>query len=199
VVALIGLPGAGKTVVAPLLAARLGGAAVDLDAAIERAAGRSVPELLDEEGEAAFRERELGALRQVVGGAFASGFATPATPATPAAPAAPAGPLVLSCGGGLVTHAASREALQAFGTVVWLQVTPEVAWSRLGAPGVERRPLLGNGGTGGLERLRALLTSREPHYRALAAVVVDTTGETPEEVAATIERRLREPWAGSGS
>jgi shikimate kinase len=188
-VALIGLPGAGKTVVAPLLAARWGGAAIDLDAAIERATGRSVPDLLRAEGEAAFRARELDALRGAAGGA--------------AAVAAPGleGPLVLSCGGGLVTNAASREALRAFATVVWLQVTPEAALERLGASGVERRPLLGNASGPGdpLERLRALLASREPLYRELAAVAVDTTGRSPEEVAAAVERRLRERWAGSAS
>jgi len=188
-VALIGLPGAGKTVVAPLLATRLGGRSVDLDAAIERAAGRRVPELLRDEGEAAFRAREFEALRA----------ATAPAPATTAA-AGSRGRLVVACGGGIVTHAASCDALRDGATVVWLRVSPEGAMERLGASGVAWRPLLGEPGvSGAMERLRALLAEREPLYRELAAVSVDTSGRTPEDVAAAVERALRTRWDASES
>lgn len=183
-VALIGLPGAGKSVVAPLLADRLGWVARDLDVEIERSAGRRIPELIQSEGEAAFRGRETEALRREL--------------------APERGRRVVACGGGVVTNEHSSRLLRLSATVVWLQVSPEAALERLGAAGIAGRPLLQTGPAGGeasdaLARLRALLTAREPLYRALAAFAIDTAGATPAQVAASIESSLRERWAGSAS
>ncbi len=181
--ALVGLPGAGKTVVAPLLAALLGWRWDDLDAAIERAAGRSVPDLLRSDGEARFRERELEALR--------AALAT-----------RPEG-LVLACGGGVVVGAEARGAIAAGATVAWLRVRPETALARLGGSGVASRPLLAGattaGTAGALERLRELQAAREPLYAAMAGVSIATDERTPEGVAAALEAALRERWAGSAS
>ncbi len=182
-VALVGLPGAGKTVVAPLLATRLGWRWDDLDAAIERAAGKGVPELLRSEGEARFRGRELEALRQAL--------------------ASPAGGLVLACGGGVVVGDEARRELAAGATVVWLQVLPETALTRLRASGLSDRPLLADGMAGGdssaLRRLRELQAARDPLYGEIAAISVTTEGMTPEELAAVLDAALRDRWAGSAS
>lgn len=64
---LIGLPGSGKTTVGKEVAAELGMPFTDCDAAIEKAAGKSIPEIFDAEGEEGFRRREeqcLAALLQ---------------------------------------------------------------------------------------------------------------------------------------
>lgn len=181
--ALVGLPGAGKTVVAPLLAALLGWRWDDLDAAIERAAGRSVPDLLRSDGEGRFRERELEALR--------AALAT-----------RPEG-LVLACGGGVVVGVEARGAIAAGATVAWLRVRPETALARLGGSGIASRPLLAGattaGTAGALERLRELQAAREPLYAAMAGVSIATDERTPEGVAAALEAALRERWAGSAS
>ena len=52
---LVGLPGSGKSVVGRRLANRHGASFIDLDERIERAAGSSIPDIFEEEGEAAFR------------------------------------------------------------------------------------------------------------------------------------------------
>jgi shikimate kinase len=148
-----------------------------------------VPEILRAEGEAAFRVLETRALAA----ALARGARTG---------------LVLACGGGIVTHGPSREALRREATVVWLRVGPSVAAARLGAAGLAARPLLGSsaGGAGragseaeGSAALEGLLASRERAYEAAADVVVDSGGRTPEECAEAAAASLRARWDSSES
>lgn len=113
-IVLVGLPGAGKSTVGPLLAQRLGWSFADLDAAIETFAGTTVAEIFAQRGEEEFRrlERELTAR-------LASGQA-----------------IVLSVGGGWMMHNRLENAL-----TVWLRVDPETAVDRMG-PAAKTRPLL---------------------------------------------------------
>ena len=62
---LYGPPGSGKSTLGKLLARRPARPFVDLDAEIEKAAGRSIPAIFAAEGEAGFRARELRALEEV--------------------------------------------------------------------------------------------------------------------------------------
>jgi len=61
IVYLVGMPGSGKSTVGPELAGRLGVSFLELDAEIERAAGRSVRDIFAAEGEPRFRELEAAA------------------------------------------------------------------------------------------------------------------------------------------
>ena len=158
-VALIGLSGAGKTTVAPLAAARLGFPWLDLDADIERAAGRPIAALFAEGG-AEFRALEAEALERAL--------------------ADPRPGLVLACGGGIVTAPAARKRLRARAFVVWLRVSPERAAARLGE-NADQRPLLR--GAPARETLEAMLGERAPQYEVSADAVIDTDGLTPAEVA----------------
>lgn len=160
IVYLVGMPGSGKSTVGPELAARLGVPFVELDAEVQRAAGRTVAEIFREDGEARFRELEAAALSE----------------------AATRDPSVVSCGGGVVLEPANRITLRATGEVVFLSVPVEVLASRV-RPAAER-PLIR--AAGDLERLFA---EREPLYREFAAHVVDASGP-PVEVAAAIEGEL---------
>jgi shikimate kinase len=160
IVYLVGMPGSGKSTVGPALAARLGFPFVELDAEIERAAGRTVRQIFEEQGEPRFRELEAAALTE----------------------AATRDPSVVSCGGGVVLEPANRITLRATGEVVFLSVPLDVLRRRV-RPAAER-PLIRK--EGDLERL---LTDREPLYREFAAHVVDASG-TVDEVAAAIEREL---------
>jgi shikimate kinase len=179
VVALIGLSGAGKSTVAPLLGALLGGGWLDLDDEIARRAGESVATLLRREGEALFRAREAAALRE-------------ALETVPP-------PRVLACGGGILARGESRALLRARAFVVWLRVTPEVAGARLGAAGAAVRPLLDGPLPG---RLAALERERRGAYEAAADLMVETGDRSPEEIAGEIHRTLaaRGPaWGSSAS
>ncbi len=160
IVFLVGMPGSGKSTVGPELAARLRVPFVELDAEIERAAGKTVREIFEEEGEARFRELEAAALGE----------------------AAARDPSVVSCGGGVVLEPANRVTLRATGEVVFLSVPLAVLADRV-RPAAER-PLIR--AEGDLARLYA---EREPLYREFAAHVVDASGP-PERVATAIEEEL---------
>ena len=96
--ALVGMPGAGKSTVGALAAARLGMPFVDLDREIEKAAGMPIPRIFEAEGEAGFRRRETEALRRV----------------------ALTGGQVIAAGGGVVKRAENRELLRMNCVVVHL-------------------------------------------------------------------------------
>ncbi len=107
-VVLVGPPGAGKSTVGALAAARLGLPFVDLDEEIGRAAGARVDDVFAGEGETSFRVREASALAAVVDGRNA----------------------VIAAGAGVVDAAPNR-ALLARAHVVWLDVDDDTALARL--------------------------------------------------------------------
>lgn len=150
-----------------LVAAALGAPFVDLDAAIERRAAKSVERIFAEDGEAAFR-----ALEAAVGGEVLAGP-----------------PAVVAPGAGFFAHAVTRALSRGSGLVVYLETGPGEAAARLGGPA--GRPLLarGEGETG--SRIAALLAARAPDYRR-ADRTVATDGCTPDEVAAAVVSLARD-------
>lgn len=161
IVYLVGMPGAGKSVVGQELAGRLGVPFVDLDDEIERRAGSNVTEIFSAQGEAAFRAHEAAALVE----------------------ASMHDPAVVACGGGVVLEPANRITLRNTGVAVFLDVP--LAQLRARVRPAADRPLIRE--EGDLERL---LAAREPLYREFAAHVVDGTGP-PGEVADAIVEELR--------
>jgi shikimate kinase len=123
-----------------------------------------VAEVFASEGEAGFRQRESVALQELAG----------------------RNRLVIATGGGAVLRLANRDLLRTAGFVAWLTARPETLWARLQADPatLERRPNLT--GAGGVDEILTLLAVREPLYRSIADLVVDTDGPSPEQVAATI-------------
>ena len=159
---LIGLSGSGKSTVARLAAARLGWEAADTDRMIESAAGCTVEKIFAEEGEPAFRAREVQALRDVN----------------------LREKVVVATGGGAPTTPDGREEIGR-GFSVWLAVSPAVAAKRLeGHEDAEARPLLQGGAE---ERLAALDAARRPIYE-LAGAAIDVDDLTPEQVASEVLR-----------
>lgn len=163
---LVGMMGAGKSTVGPALARRLSRQYGDTDEEIVRAAGCSIAELFESEGEAGFRDRERQAIETFAG--------------TPA---------VVALGGGAVAPAGAAERLAATGTMVYLRARPETLLRRVGDG--RTRPLLS--GLDAAERdrrLAELLEERRVAYES-AAVVVDTDGvdigSLVEELATRIE------------
>ncbi|HWC64605.1 MAG TPA: shikimate kinase, partial [Thermoanaerobaculia bacterium] len=160
---LVGFMGCGKTTIGRILARRLEVPFFDLDAEIEAASGRSVRSIFETEGEAEFRRRE----RAYVEGSLAI----------------PAG--VFAAGGGTFAAEANRRVIVREGVSVFLDVPFEVLVSRV--PAKADRPLFGDA-----VQARRLLEERLPFYRMAALSVPLTGGETPEDSAEALLRRLEE-------
>lgn len=153
---LVGFMGAGKSSVGRLAARARGLQFVDLDREIERQAGCSIPDIFDRLGEEAFRQMETDALGHIE----------------------PGRGLVVSCGGGIVGSPLNRALLRELGFVVWLTATEEEIFDRVSrTPG---RPLLQTPDP--RATIGALLAAREPLYREVADLILDTTGRSFQSV-----------------
>ena len=153
---LVGMMGSGKTSTGRPLAERLGYGFVDADAVIEQAAGCSIPEIFDRDGEAGFRSLESQVLSAI----------------------SQRHSLVVATGGGVVTQPENWGMLHS-GIVIWLDVVPDQLLQRLNADSTVR-PLLQTADPEAA--LNALLNERRPLY-AEADLTVVINDETPEAVA----------------
>lgn len=160
-----GFAGSGKSTVARLVAEALAVPVVELDAAVEARAGRSIPEIFASGGEAEFRALE----RSVAGELITR-----------------PGDLVVSAGGGTLLDAEVRRAALAGFFVVALHVTAETAVRRVAESG-QPRPLLA---ADPLARARELLQVRAGVY-ALAHAGVQTEGRTAAGVAREVAALVR--------
>jgi shikimate kinase len=161
---LVGFMGSGKSTVGALLAEALGWRFVDLDRVVEERAGRTIPELFREDGEAAFRDLEARVTADLL----------------------EEEEVVLAAGGGWPCREGRLESAGTETLTVWLRVSPESAGQRAAKePG--SRPLLDVPRP--LERIRALLQEREAFYRK-AAWWVETGNRPPSEVVRLVMDRL---------
>ena len=159
---LIGPPGAGKSTVGPLLAARLGLGFLETDREVEAAAGKPVGDIFVEDGEAAFRALE----REAVARAVASHGR------------------VVALGGGAVLDPGTQRLLAGL-RVVYLATGFAAAAKRVGMD-TPRPLLIGNPRA----KLRELLEQRLPIYEKLAQITVTTDGRAPDEIAADVAARI---------
>ena len=153
---LVGMMGSGKTSTGRPLAERLGYGFVDADTVIEQAAGCSIPDIFDRDGEAGFRSLESQVLSAI----------------------SQRHSLVVATGGGVVTQPENWGMLHS-GIVIWLDVVPDQLLQRLNADSTVR-PLLQTADPEAA--LNALLNERRPLY-AEADLTVVINDETPEAVA----------------
>ncbi len=167
-VVLVGLPGSGKSVVGRRLAKNHAAAFIDLDERIEAAAGRSIPEVFADDGEAAFRGLERAAIADLG-----------------PADTAPDIRRVIATGGGAVVDPRNRWSLYRDRTAVWLDGRPEVLAQRLRrSPNV--RPLVT--GRDPIGTLRDLAAKRQRFYAA-APVAQFGVGEV-QGVVEAVEQQL---------
>jgi thiamine-phosphate pyrophosphorylase len=160
---LVGFMGSGKTTVGCRLAQRLGLPFFDLDVEIEKASGKPVRAIFEQEGEAAFRLRERAYVEGA--GSISAG--------------------VFAAGGGTFASEENRRSILRGGTCVFLDVPFEALVERL--QGKLDRPLFRD-----REQARALLEERLHFYR-MSAIHVRLQGtETPEEAADTVLNELDE-------
>ncbi len=164
-IVLVGLMGAGKTTVGRRLAQRLGLPFVDADTEIEKAAGKSIPEIFEEDGEEFFRAGEEKVIARLLDG----------------------GPQVLATGGGAWMREATRERVCEKGISIWLKADIEVLMERvMRRPG---RPLLETDDPRVV--MERLMEERYPLY-ALADITVESRDVPHQAVVAGIIRQLAE-------
>jgi len=168
---LVGPMGAGKTAIGRRIAERFSLQFVDLDQRIVEAAGISIPTIFEHAGEAGFRLRECEALADALAGEG----------------------LLISTGGGAVLDADNRALMQARGFVVYLQVGLESQLRRIGRD--RNRPLLQTDNP--KETLRQLSRIREPLYRQVADLLLDTDGLNPGQATASLTLKLARQWQRS--
>jgi len=168
---LVGMMGAGKTTVGRILARRLKLRFVDSDHEIERRCGVRVPVIFEIEGEPGFRAREVQAIAELTELAG----------------------IVLATGGGAVLAEENRRRLAASGIVVYLRAHPDDLYARVKHD--RNRPLLAAPDT--LAKLRALHGERDPLYREIADIIVDTGTQSVQSLARWLLDRLREQWKAS--
>ena len=154
---LIGPMGAGKSAVGRYLARTLHLSFVDSDDEIESRTGVDIPFIFEKEGEEGFRKRETAVIDDL----------------------SKMDGVVLATGGGAVINPDSRSRLGGRGFVVYLYTTvdQQVARTQKG----RQRPLLES--TDPRATLQELLDTRDPMYREIADVVVETDGRKVKSVA----------------
>jgi shikimate kinase len=161
---LIGPMGAGKSTVGRQLAGALSFEFRDSDQEVQRRTGVDIPTIFEFEGEEGFRARERQVIEELIQGEG----------------------IVLATGGGAVLRADNRQGLAARGVVIYLHCSPEQQYARTSRD--RKRPLLATEDP--LERLRDLMTERDPIYRQVADMVVSTEKRGTASVVKEIRRRL---------
>jgi shikimate kinase len=159
-----GFMASGKTTVARALALALGCQSLDLDQFIAERTGRSPKEIIEQDGEAAFREVETNYLREALELESAG---------------------VIALGGGAWTIELNRRLIGARGGVtVWLDAPFELCWQRISASGTERP--LGRLRGNALQRYN----QRQPIY-GLADLRLSTVAKkSVDEVVEEIKRSI---------
>lgn len=157
-IVLVGVPGAGKTTVGKLLAKELGLDFLDSDQVIETRSGKSVADIFTQDGEPAFRQIEHDVIIDLLDSSNT----------------------VLALGGGSLGNDDTRAKVKKAVTV-WLVAGLAQAVDRVGMN--RNRPLLLGNVRG---QLADLMAAREPLYKEVAKVAVDTSKLIPSEVVAEI-------------
>lgn len=165
---LVGPMGAGKSSIGRRLAERFGLAFIDADQAIVERAGASINTIFQHGGEAAFREHECQVLAELLAGSNR----------------------LVSTGGGAVLHPDNRRHIRERSFAVYLSVGVASQLQRLERD--RSRPLLARGDRE--QVLRELTRQREPLYREVADLVLETDDLTPIEATTRLALTLAPLW-----
>ncbi|MFC1932375.1 shikimate kinase [Chloroflexota bacterium] len=166
-IALIGFMGTGKTAVGQFLAKKLDRKFIELDLLIEQKAGKSIPEIFQQDGETAFRELEIEAAKE----------------------AAVRENAVIACGGGIVLNKINIDRLREGGKIVYLTASPGTILKRVSTEEGQRPLLEVDNPT---LTIRELLKFRKPFYERAADITIDTSKLDTNAVVEQIIEKLKE-------
>ena len=162
---LVGLPGSGKTTVGRRLAAELKLGFVDSDHEIVERTGAAIPLIFEIEGESGFRRREKAVIDDLTQGMG----------------------IVLATGGGVVLDPDNRACLRSRGCTIYLRATVDSLVHR--TAGDRNRPLLQTDDP--RARLELLFAQRDPLYRGVADIVLDTGPRGPAATTRILAKLLQ--------
>lgn len=166
-IALVGLPGVGKSTVGKRLALELGRVFIDTDAWIEATTGHSVQTLFEQQGEAAFRVLEGHALKDI---------------------AQQHPDAVIATGGGIVVVQAHCDFLRSRACTVYLNASETTLLARL-KRNPNKRPLFRSGDVAA--KLARMNEERRPLYRAVARLTCDLDGRSLNDTVSYLVAALR--------
>jgi len=166
-IALIGFMGAGKTAVGKALAKKLNRKFAELDLLIEQKAGKSIPEIFQQDGEIAFRELEIEVTKEIAREKY----------------------LVIACGGGIVLNKINIDRLKKESIIVYLTASPSVILKRVSGGRGERPLLKGDNPSSTIE---GLLRFRRPFYERAADIKINTSKLDIDSVSEQVISRLNE-------
>lgn len=161
---LVGPMGSGKSAVGRRLAKQLGLEFWDSDEQIEKRTGVDIAYIFEKEGESGFRQRESAILSELL---QKSG-------------------IVLSTGGGAAMDPVNRQLMADSGTVVYLYTSVREQIRRTGKS--RHRPLLNDGNPA--EILEQLMQVRDPQYREIADIIVETDKRQVAAVTREVKQKI---------
>ena len=156
--------GAGKTTVGKVIAKRLQKKFIDSDQEIERRTGVRIAVIFEIEGEEGFRQRESAVLAELV----------------------EIDNIVLATGGGIILSEYNRELLATHGAVVYLNASVPDLWQRTRHD--KNRPLLQTDNP--QAKLNELFIVRDPLYRSIADIIIDTSKQSVQTLVERLEQKL---------
>ena len=160
-VVLIGYRGTGKSTVGKIVAVQLGLGLVSTDAEIVKAAGRTIPQIVEQHGWEYFRDLETKMCQNLAG----------------------RDGLVIDTGGGAILRPQNVESLKQTGKLFWLTASVETIAKRIGSD--TQRPSL-TGTKSFIDEIQDVLRERTPKYQAAADEIIETEGKSVAQVAEEI-------------
>ncbi|CAG0910881.1 unnamed protein product, partial [Cyprideis torosa] len=164
---LIGYRAVGKTTIGRELAHRLGYAFLDTDSEVQSSAGKTIADIVEQEGWPTFRRLEKEVLTRLCS----------------------LEKTVVASGGGAILHSDIWPQIKKKGHVLWLSASPEVICQRIAYDqmhGVKRPSLLGEKEKNALDEVVAVLKERLPLYADLADKKIHTEGRSRDDLVEEI-------------